>query len=360
MIPFFVPDLPTFDSIEPRLRQSLESGILSGFGPMVVDLESDLMARLGQPVVTVSSGTAGLIIALQAMGLRRGEYVAVPGWTFIATAQAVVAAGGIPVFVDMNPDFTMSPFSVLEAADAYPIRIILPVHPHGIPADIKFIRLVAREHLGPGVRIIADAAQAFGSRQALSEADISVVSCSPTKSLAGPDGGFVTTIIPKLVEPLRAARNYGLGGSTPGINGRMNEWSAAVILANLRRFDEISARRIGLARRYREALTDRVPEVQTIHPRSDEIVLKDFNVLLPAGVDRSRLMRYLYDEHAVPTRHYFDPPLYRYVAFRGYPSASVALTEALAPRVLTLPFFSSMTESQVEQVVEGLRKCLTY
>src|SRR5689334_6813751 len=133
-VPLIKPDVPAFEQIAPRLREVLESGRVTNFGKYVTQFEEEASAYLGLPVVTLSSATAGLILSLQALGLERGQKVVVPSFTFVATAQAILYAGGVPVFAEIEDDLTMSPAD-LEALLARhdDVAVVMPVHTYGVP-----------------------------------------------------------------------------------------------------------------------------------------------------------------------------------------------------------------------------------
>src|SRR5919204_5926141 len=108
-VPLIKPDLPTFDAVADGIREMLESGQITNFGKYVRLFEAEAGAFLGTEVVTVSSGTSGLILTLQALGVGPGSRVILPSFTFMATAQAIRYAGGIPVFAEIEEDLTLSP-----------------------------------------------------------------------------------------------------------------------------------------------------------------------------------------------------------------------------------------------------------
>src|SRR5262245_31083913 len=234
-VPLIKPDLPDFALLEDGFREILESGKVTNFGKYVSAFEREVRAFLDAEVVTVSSGTAGLILALQASGLQPGDKVILPSFTFMATAQAVLYAGGTPLFADIDRDLTLS-IDDLETLLLHhqDVSTILSVHTFGLPARTGEIQAVADEaaqRRSKAISVLYDAAHAFGSAQGdrrigtFGEAE--VFSLSATKVLVAVEGGIVASRNAVLIERIRSMRNYGMDGPYnarwPGLNGKMSE-----------------------------------------------------------------------------------------------------------------------------------------
>ena len=235
-------------------------------GPEVTLLEERLARFAGaKHAIAVSSGRDALMIALMAMGVKPGDAVFVPAFTFAATAGAVASIGASPVFVDVDAaTFNMDPVALDDAiravTDAGKLtpRVVMPVDLYGLPADYPAIQAVADRH---GLIVLADAAQSFGSalggRRAGALAPISATSFYPTKPLGCyGDGGAILTEDDGLAESVRMIRSHGRTGTGDeatvlGLTGRLDTIQAAVLLAKLDVFDLELARRREIARALR-------------------------------------------------------------------------------------------------------------
>src|ERR1043166_2590810 len=137
------PDLPSFESIAHPIREILESGKITNFSKYVTEFERQSGEYLGAPVATTSSGTQGLVFALQALGLERGQQVVLPSFTFMATAQAVLFAGGVPVFAETEDDLTVSPADLEALLDQHDnVGAVIGVHTYGLPCRVDEIQQV--------------------------------------------------------------------------------------------------------------------------------------------------------------------------------------------------------------------------
>jgi dTDP-4-amino-4,6-dideoxygalactose transaminase len=281
---------------------------------------------------------------------QEGEVV-VPSFTFMATVAAVCWAGLRPVFADVNRLTTNIDPAAAEAAITSRTKASVAVHNSGNPADISGLQNVADRH---GLRLIFDAAHAFGSRwqgqPVGSQGDAQVFSTSPTKLLVTGEGGVVATNDDALAEVVRIGREYGNRGdydsTFPGINARMGEFNALLGQLSLARLEPAVGHRHELADLYRTRLGKlpgiEFPEVQL----SNRSSYKDFSVTVDAGafgLNRDELATALRAEN-IDTRNYFDPPVHRQQAYSKYvlPNTVLENTELLASRILCLPIWSEM------------------
>ena len=262
-IPLIQPDLPDMADLVADLDQAFKSGRITNFGPLVEQFELEVSQYVGGAhAVTVSSGTMGLLFVLQALNLQPGALVAVPSFTFTASAQAILYAGGRPVFVDVGEDLTMDTDDLDEVISRNEVAAVMPVHTFGLPAQTEEIDAVVTNSANHPA-VVYDAAHAFGSsdgdRAVGGFGAAEVFSLSATKALVAVEGGAVTTTDSDLANRLRKMRNYGIEANYdawyPGLNGKMSELHAAVGLFNLRRLDEILDTRRSLAARYLELVT---------------------------------------------------------------------------------------------------------
>lgn len=366
-IPLVKPDLPNYDELAPAFAQILASGRLTNFGPWAQAFEQQAAARLGGQAVSMASGTTALVLTLQALGIGPGCRVALPSYTFTATAQAVAFLGARPVFVDVDDTLTLSSSALQQAlhADAG-INAVIAVHVHGHPCDVhRLQRVVAEAALQRGrhLPLVYDAAHAFGAavgeQPVGSFGDAEVFSLSVTKALVCGEGGLVTTSSPDLAERLKAMRNYGVASrydaTLPGLNGKFSELHAAIGCHNLPRLDAVLATRAYKAVVYRSLLEQ---ACEVYFPRLAQGVShtwKDFNVLLPPALapQRDRIVEAL-KCRGVETRAYFSPAVHQQSLFSRFASAELPVTEDASARVLTLPFYTDIDEVDMGWVAKSL------
>lgn len=367
-IPLIKPDLPSLESVENSFREILENGKITNFGKYVTTFEEEAGRYLGAHALTVSSGTVGLVFTLQALGLQRGQKVVLPSFTFMATAQAVLYAGGVPVFAEIEDDLTLSPSDLrglLEKDED--VGGVMATHVYGMPCRVDELQAVVDEYAerrGRPVFMMYDAAHAFGS--ALPQGRVGafgnaeVFSLSVTKMLVSVEGGMVSSRDPELIERIRKMRNYGIEANYdthwPGMNGKMSEFHAIIGLHNLRRLDGLVAERQRKARYFLDRIQNRT-SFETL-PWPDGVVhtYKDFTVLVPEEktAGRGEVMAFL-KEQGVETRAYFFPAVHEQQMFKRFADRALPHTESLSRRVITLPFYTSMTEDEMDYVVETLR-----
>jgi dTDP-4-amino-4,6-dideoxygalactose transaminase len=372
-VALFRPDLPPFADIESCLREVMASGRVTNFGQYATLFEEEATKYLGVGTVSVSSGTVGLILALQAIGVQPGSKVVIPSFTFVATAQAVLYAGAEPIFADVGDDATLSPSDVAFLLEEHEdISAILPVHTYGLACRVDEMRDVvgtASDGKDPRISLVYDAAHAFGARVAERPVgtfgDAEVFSLSVTKALVSVEGGMVASCDESLTASVAKMRNYGIAeryeASSAGLNGKMSELHAIVGLYNLRRLDDILEIRAKKADRYVREI-ERTTPFRTI-PTPPEIrhTHKDFVVLLPEeyGERRDAVADYLQRE-GIETRRYFFPPVHRHHFFQRFTDRDLPTTDSLAARVLALPFYTGISEDEMDMVVATLERAQKY
>jgi dTDP-4-amino-4,6-dideoxygalactose transaminase len=367
MINLIRPDVPDWDTIAGSIREVLETGKVTNFGKYVNEFERLASEYLGSSVATTSSGTQGLIFALQALGLERGQKVIVPSFTFMATAQAVLFAGGIPIFAEIEDDLTISPSDLKELlAQHNDVAVVIGVHTYGLPCRVDEIQQVVDEagrRRGKRIHLLYDAAHAFGSslngRRVSTFGDAEVFSLSVTKALVSVEGGMVSSRNPKSIERIRKMRNYGIednyNAHYPGLNGKMSELHAIIGLHNLSRLDGYLATRQRNARYYLQRIQTSTHFELLPWPEGVTHTFKDFTVLTPGHLDERRdaVIAFL-KERGVETRAYFYPPVHEQCYFQRFADRPLPRTEALARRVITLPFYTKITQAEMDYVVEAL------
>jgi perosamine synthetase len=350
---------------EELVLEVLRSGRLS-LGPMLPRFEAAFAARVGAAFGSaVSSGTAGLHLALRAVGVSDGDEVITTPLTFVASANVVLYERARPVFVDIDPvTFNLDPEAV-GAAVSERTAAILPVHLFGYPADTP-----ALERLG--LPIVEDACEALG---AIDSAGVlvggrghpAVFGFYANKQLTTGEGGMITVADAAVKERLDSERNQGrapnmdwLDHDRLGFNYRLSDVACALGLAQLERLDSMLAGRARVAALYGEALAGvdglslPCPEVGAI--RRGWFV---YVVQLPRGVDRDETVRAL-GARGIPSKPYF-PAVHLMSFYRrrfGHREGEFPVCEDVAARSIALPFFPEMTEGQVAQVASALRGVL--
>jgi perosamine synthetase len=351
---------------EERVIDVLRSGRLS-LGPMVARFEQAFAARLGAAHASaVSSGTAGLHLALRAVGVSDGAEVITSPFSFVASANVALYERARPVFADIDPVTLNLDPSAAAAAVTDRTAALLPVHVFGYPAEIE-----AFERLG--VPIVEDACEALGAVHADGTAvggrgHPAVFGFYANKQLTTGEGGMITLAELNRKQRIDSERNQGrapdmgwLDHDRLGFNYRLSDIACALGLAQLERLDDMLAGRAGVADRYRVALAD-VEELQL--PCADSGGNRRgwfvFVVQLPRGRDRDGVVRAL-GERGIPSKPYF-PAVHLMSYYRerfGHREGEFPVCEDVAARSIALPFFPQMSESQVERVAQALREVLT-
>jgi dTDP-4-amino-4,6-dideoxygalactose transaminase len=342
-------------------------------GPEVAAFEKQLGAFCGaKHVLSCANGTDALGLALMARGLKPGQAVLVPSFTFAATAEVVAWFDAIPVFVDVcDGTFNIDPTS-LEAGIATAKRLglepvgVIPVDLFGLPAEYNEILAIAAAHR---LWVICDAAQSFGAayngRKVGTIGDITTTSFFPAKPLGCyGDGGAVLTNDDDTAAVLKSLRVHGQGSDKYdnvriGMNARLDTIQAAVLSEKLSIFaDEIEARN-RVAVRY-NSLFDELAAVPTI-PAGLTSVWAQYTLRLPGIRDRDAVATKL-KQSGIPTAVYYAKPLHCQTAYRDYPTAGNGLpvSERLAAEVLSLPMHPYLDEGTQQWIAAALRAALDH
>jgi len=333
-------------------------------GPEVAELERRLAAFCGaRHAVTCANGTDALLLALTALGLKRGEAVVVPSFTFCATAEAVCALGGVPVFADALEDrFTLDPASLKRAIltareQGLTLAGVVTVDLFGQPADYDAIEPVAREN---GLWLVCDAAQAFGAvhrgRPVGTIGDITTTSFFPSKPLGCyGDGGALFTADGETDALLRSLRVHGQGTDKydnvrVGVNSRLDTLQAAILLEKLAVFPMELDARAAVADRYDALLPAGLARPAPLPGATS--AWAQYTVRTGARDQAMARLR----ERGVSSAIYYAKPLHRQAAYRHYPLAGGALpvTDRLAETVMSLPMHPYLTEEELLRVAAGL------
>lgn len=358
------------DRIDARIASVLSHGNFI-LGPEVQELENALSAFCGaKHAITCANGTDALQLALMALGLRTGDAVFVPAFTFAATAEVVPCMGATPVFVDVKEStFNMDPDSLRRSiAHARMLgltpKLVIPVDLFGLPADYQTLTEIAEEE---GLRLISDSAQGFGGicrgRMTGCFGDITTTSFFPAKPLGCyGDGGAMFTDDDKLAELLRSLRFHGKGDHKYkhvhiGMNSRLDTIQAAILLEKLNIYsDEIDARQ-RVADRYTDSL-GKVIDTPFIGNEYKSIWAQ-YTVKTRSGQDRGSIMKKM-SESGIPTSIYYPTPLHLQPAYQRFPTdpAGLTVSEDLAERCFSLPMHPYLSEKDQDAVMAALKAAL--
>ncbi len=333
-------------------------------GPEVQEMEQALVRYTGAAhCISVASGTEALLICLMALELQPGDEVITSPFTFAATAEMIVLAGGVPVFVDIEPDTANLDVTQVEAAITPRTRAIMPVSLYGQVADMEAINAIADRH---GLAVIEDAAQSFGATyRGRKSCNLSTFGCTsffPSKPLGCyGDGGAIFTSDDRLAQACREIRTHGQSQrylhTRIGVGGRMDTLQCAIVLAKLQRFDWEVEQRLAIGQRYQEALAE-FPLERLVVREDRDCVWAQFTVFLNDAAQRVAVQTSL-SSRGVPTAIHYPRPLHLQPAYRQY-APTWALTEAerAANRVISLPMSADLSVEQQDVVVDCLRHAL--
>lgn len=332
-------------------------------GAEVGELEHRLAARARcRHGIACASGTDALLLSLKALGLRPGDEVITPSFTFFATAGAVHNAGGTPVFVDIDASsFNLDPAKV-EAAITPRTRAIIAVHLFGQMAPLEQLLAVARPH---GVELIEDAAQAIGARRRIGGewrmagelGWVGTFSFFPSKNLGGyGDGGLMVTQDDALAERLRKLRLHGgakqYHHEEVGTNSRLDTIQAAVLLAKLPHLEAWSAGRRERAARYTEAFAGHSDIVPPATDAANEHIFHQYTIRAPRRDQLAASLR----AAGIGCAVYYPVGLHLQPCFAhlGYRPGALPATEEAMRSVLSLPVYPELTDAQQDAVIAGV------
>lgn len=349
----------------------MDSNFISG--RQVAELEQSLADYVGvKHCITCANGTDALTLALMAWGIKAGDAVFVPDFTFFSSGEVVSFEGALPVFVDVDKDtFNMSPESLEQAIQrtlseqkAVP-RAIVAVDLFGQPADYDRLRAIADRY---GLKILEDGAQGFGGelhgKKACSFGDISTTSFFPAKPLGCyGDGGAVFTDDDAAADYLRSARIHGKGeckydNVRIGMNSRLDTIQAAVLQVKLKAFEQYELENVNAAaQEYTKLLKDVVKT--PVVPEGYYSSWAQYTIQLEDREAREGLQAYL-KEKGIPSMVYYPKPMHRQKAFENVESEEkhFANTTELCDRVLALPIHPYMSRDDIGQVVDHIREYL--
>ena len=374
-IPFFVPSIGE-EEIQ-SVVETLRSGWLTT-GPKVKQFEEAFAGRIGsRHAIAVNSATSALHLALEAIGVSRGDEVLVPTMTFASTAEVVVHLGAKPVLVDCRPDtFNIDPDDV-ERKITRRTKAVVPVHYGGQPCDMQRILEIARNH---NLRVIEDAAHAlpavYGDQVVGAIGDITCFSFYANKTITTGEGGMITTNDDGLAQRMRLMSLHGISkdawkrfsaeGSwyyeitAPGYKFNMTDIAASLGIHQLARCDRFWQARQRCARRYEEGLSDvfgvRVPivELNVQHAWHLYVIQLDLEQL---EIDRNNFIRDLNNAGVGTSVHY--TPLHMHPYYRqvfDYRPDDLPVAQFVSERIISLPIYPKLTDLEIEHIIGTVRQ----
>ena len=366
------PLLPDLDEFHALLKQIWDKKWITNNGSFHRQLEKELAEYLGVPYISLfTNGTLPLITALQALHIT-GEVITTP-YSFVATTHSIWWNGATPVFVDVDPTTGNIDPDKIEGAITPRTTAIMPVHVYGKPCDVERIAAIAKKH---NLKVIYDAAHAFGvkhnGKSILEEGDLSTLSFHATKVYNTIEGGAMIMHDAEMKQRIDYLKNFGFAGETevvgPGINSKMDEIRSAYGILNLRQVDSAIAMRRKVAQRYVEALKDidgltTFPYIEQSFGSEQQTTLN--YSYFPIFVDEEKYgmtrdeLYFKMKDNDVLGRRYFYPLISTFSTYRTLPSASPAnLPNAhkLADTVICLPIHHAMTDSDVDRVINLIKK----
>lgn len=356
------PYLPPLEEFIPYLERIWANKILTNGGPFHQELEQALCEYLGVDHLSLfTNGTIALVTALQALRVN-GEVITTP-YSFVATAHSLLWNGIKPVFVDIDPVTLNLDPAKIEAAITPQTTAIMPVHVYGHPCDVQAIQSIADRY---NLKVIYDAAHAFAVQDAggsvLKHGDMSVLSFHATKVFNTFEGGAIICKDAKTKQHIDDLKNFGFTDEVtviaPGINGKMNEFQAALGLLQLKHLGHILSRRNAIAGRYNAALSN-IRGIRNVPaPAQSTSNFAYYPILIEPPYPLSRDEVYdRFKQNNIHPRRYFFPLISNFPMYRGLPSAvpsGLPVATCAASRVLCLPIYPDLTEDAIERIIQIL------
>jgi perosamine synthetase len=331
----------------------MRSGMLVQ-GPEVKAFEQEFSAQFGlnRTCVAVNSGTSGLHLGLLSSGVKAGDEVIVPSFTFAATANSVALTGATPIFADINAaDFCLEPASV-EASITSKTVAVMPVHLYGHPANMPALQAIADRH---GIQVFEDAAQAHGASLGGTPVgafgSFAMFSLYPTKNMTSGEGGMVSVANPEIERLMRLYRNQGMEApyknEVVGFNARMTDIHAAIGRVQLTKVGAWTTRRqenAAFLSANLEGVTAPTVAQGAVH------VFHQYTIRVPQ--DRDGLAKALREEYNIGSGMFYPVPNHRLAPFRV--DLDLPETASAAAECLSLPVHPSLSQDDLERIVTAV------
>jgi dTDP-4-amino-4,6-dideoxygalactose transaminase len=359
-----------YEKIKPSIDTAIQDVIQYAHfinGPAVSRFQADLQEYLGvKHVIPCANGTDALQIAMMALGLKPGDEIITPSFTYIATTEVIALLGLTPVFVEVDPQtFCIDP-TAIEAAITPKTKAIVPVHLYGQAANMNAVMDIAQKH---NLFVIEDNAQAIGSDYHLTNGkkvktgtigDIGCTSFFPSKNLGCyGDGGALCTNNDELAKKIKMIANHGQQQKyvheVIGCNSRLDTIQAAVLEVKLRQLDNYIDARREVAERYDEAFAS-IPGVRIPFRADDSKHVFHQYTLILENASRAALQEAL-TANDIPSMIYYPIPAHKQQMFAAFGSSNTELptTDWLSDSVISLPIHTEMDEEQVEFIINTVK-----
>ncbi len=348
------------DEIMSCINEILESSHYI-LGENVKKLEDEIKEYLGvNEAVGVASGTDALHLAIKALNIGEGDEVITTPFTFFATVEAILYVGAKPVFVDIDEKtYNIDPEKIEEKITPH-TKAIIPVHIFGCPADMEKIKAIANKY---GLRVIEDAAQAFGARignkRIGSLGDIGCFSFYPSKNLGCfGDGGMIVTNDFSLAEKIRMLRNHGSPGryvhDTVGLNSRLDEIQAGILRIKMKYIENYNKLRRKKASLYTKYLSEVIKT-----PYEPDGFYHVYHLYSIRSSMRDKIKESL-QKHGIPAVVYYPIPMHlqRALQFLGYKEGDLPIAESVSREILSLPIYPELPDEEVFEISQIVLRCL--
>ena len=354
-------ELNKIKNFESRFNKKLKNGIYVG-GKDVLTFEENVANYIGSKYcVTVNSGTDALLLSLMALGIKKGDKVMVPSFTFFATIEVVMHLGAVPVFVEINKETYTFDIDDFKKKVNRTIKAVIPVHLFGNNSNIEIIKNICKQY---NLKIIEDVAQAFGSgtknnRKLGSIGDMGAFSFFPSKTLGGiGDGGCVVTNNLSQYKKILKLRNHGQGKNYEhefvGINSRLDSLNAFVLNEKLSIFQEIKKSRNDFYNFYINNLSHL--EWINLPTKENENIILNYFTITVSPLIRNKLLSYL-NQHQIGASIYYKKPIHLQKAVLDkYERVSLKKTEKISKSIISLPFYSFPKDDELEYLVAKIKK----
>ena len=351
------PYLPPIDEFKAGLEEIWRNRWLTNNGPLLERFQRMLSRYLGIPETNMAlfcNGTLALELGYQAMGLAGGDVITTP-FTFVATSHALKRIGATPVFSDVDPETLCLSPEKAEKLITPRTKAIVPVHVYGNMCDLEGFRKLGERY---GVKIIYDAAHAFGVKSSVSAGDMSMYSFHPTKLFHSCEGGLLVFKDSELQEKLFELRNFAIHSETEctdvGSNAKMNELQALMGLECLKHIDEILVHRQEIYNAYRMEFAD-CRSVRLLPYSKNKayipVLLENFSV-------RERVYFELRSRFNVYVRRYFYPLLTDFAPYL-YAKGTCPIAADAANRILTLPTYHDLEPDMAKHIAKAVKEIVS-
>ena len=369
-IPLFSPNLTSED--KKAIEIALFNKMLTD-GPTLEKFEKMFAKFTGTKyAIGVSNATSALFLSLKSIGIKKGDEVIIPNMTFVATANAVIHAGGTPVLTDVNLDDMNISVDQIKKAINKNTKVILPVHFAGKACDMIKIRTIVKDH---NLYLIEDCAHAIGTRinkkHVGTFGNTGCFSFYPTKNITTIEGGMVITNSKKTYEKIKNYRNHGITKTLsqrynlgkpweydvvdPGYNFRLDEIRSALGINQLKRIKQMNAMRSSISNYYNKNFLKISGIEIPIKPRGiDSHHLYMIRIKKNFPLSRDELFDKLSKEGISTTLHY--KPLHLFSAYKKYKKINLKNSMQLFDEILSLPFFPNITKNQQNKVINSILK----